>query len=74
MAVRRTPGASGLTLERNHVISTWAEWMREVGNIQYPVEFIVHDVACGAEIDGVNDLIVAIVLVTVEILRLTTMP
>jgi hypothetical protein len=34
------------------------------------VHFIVHNVACGAEVDGVDHLVVAIVFVAIQIFGL----
>ena len=37
-----------------------------------PVHFIINNMACGTEIDRVNDFVVTIVFITVQIGRLTT--
>ncbi len=50
----------------------WLE--KENGNDeQDPVQLVVGDVARGPEIDGIDDLVVAIIFVAIDILRLPSM-
>ena len=41
-------------------------------NVQYPMQFVIHNVTGGSKVNGIDDLVVAIFLVAIEILRLST--
>jgi len=72
MAVKRTPGFNGATLigaSANMYLASGT-----CGVSHNAVHLVIHDMSSMTEVHRIDRLIIAIALVTIQILGLTTMP